>query len=537
MRKKLFVLATSTGVIAASLAAVILASKASSNKFEKVEANQIDLVSRLCGGSTNGNVRSFIKDDFEFKFEFQGVTFGADYIAIASGGYLRNITAINGLQSITFGSASDKLAVSAGKLTSNGIERYHFYGKDYDATKISDSYSFTSRASSHFTIKNIDDENSALINAMDLDYSCEGDIETPDLASLEGAYDNYTWDFLGGGSEETPFLIRNVAEWEKFTVTYQKNYTGFYFKLMSDISVTTAQTKNFIGHFDGNNHVITANISGDTDGFGLFCGLSGVGSVSNLILEGSVTSTNKNVGGIVGIMKDERNIVSNCINRASVSGAHDFGPGIGGVVGQSQGGLIENCINESSNIASTSGDAAGACIGGVLGSAYYTSKNYAVTVRNCKNFGSITSAKDDIGGVIGFANGSGSTAVLTLVVENCQNGDETHQPTITGNNHVGGVIGNAYQKCLQDYTQCYIKDCVNYGTVVSVASSNYKTGGIAGTSNIAVLDCDNYGNVTNSAGSASATDLLGGGKLGWIVGNHNTYCKNNSSGNVNHYSA
>lgn len=535
-KKGLLSVVGGSSLIVASLGAVIFASRLQSMPFQKADANQIDLVTRLCGGTTTGDVRSFIKDDFEFKFQFSNVTFGADYIAIAPGGYLRNVTAINGLESITFGSANDDLAVSAGKLTSNGIERYHYFGRDYDATKISDTYSFTSRASSHIVLQNIDDSDPVMINEMNINYSCEGTVDTPTLESLAGAYDNYTWDFLGGGSEDTPFLIRNTAEWEKFTVTYQKNYTGFYFKLMNDITVTTAQTKNFIGHFDGNNHTITANISGESDGFGLFCGLSGVGSVTNLILEGSVSSTSTNVGGIVGIMKDSRNIVSNCINRAAISGKHDFGPGIGGVVGKAQGGLIDNCINESSNF-TTTGDTTGACIGGVLGSAYYQSSDFAVTVTNCKNFGNIASQKDDIGGIIGFANGSGTTAVLTLVVENCQNGDATHQPTITGNNHVGGIIGNAYQKCLQDLTKCYVKNCQNYGKVVSVAASGFKTGGIAGTSNIAVLDCDNYGEVTNSAGSTHPTALIASGGMGWIIGNRNTYCNNNSSGNTNHYSA
>ena len=533
--KKLLVTLVGASSTLIAIGVIGFAAKKSARQLEKVQANQVDLVSRLCGGTTSGDVRSFVKDDYEFKFQFHDVTFGADYLSIAPGGYLRNVTALNGLQSVSFGSASDKLAVSAGKLTSNGIERYHYFGKDYDATRISDTYSFTSRESSHIVIQNIDDSNPALINEMSLDYSCEGTIDTPTVESLAGAYDNYTWDFLGGGSQSTPFLIRNTEEWEKFTVTYQKNYTGFYFKLMNDITVTTAQTKNFIGHFDGNNHTITANISGESDGFGLFCGLSGVGSIYNLTVAGSVTSTSTNVGGIVGIMKDARNVVSNCVNKAAITGKHDFGPGIGGVVGKAQAGTIDGCVNESSSF-TTTGDTTGACIGGILGSAYYQNADFAVTVSNCKNLGSITSEKDDIGGIIGFANGSGSTAVLTLVLENCQNGDDTHSPIITGRNHVGGVIGNAYQKCLQDLNSCYVKNCKNYGKAVSTASSGYKTGGIAGTSNIAVLDCDNYGEVTNSDASAHPTTLIANGGLGWIVGNRNTYCNNNSSGNTNHYS-
>ena len=500
----------------------------------KSKAEQIDLVTRLCGGSTDGNIRSFVKDGYTFSFQFSNVTFGTDTITIAAGGYLRCITAFNGLQSIDFGEKLTDLAVSAGKYTSNGVERYHYFAKDYDVDKLDTSYSFASRESSHFALQALD--NPVTISSMDVNYSCSGSIDTPTIESLGAGYDNYTWDFKGGGSSSTPFLIENTADWTKFTVTYLKNYTGFYFKLMNDISVTTNNTKSFMGHFDGNGHIITANISGDNDVFGLFNKLDGVGTITNLILEGSVSSTGIDVGGIVGTMTDSRNVVSYCTNRASVVGKRDFGPGVGGVVGRATGGTIDNCINESSNISTSGGDTSAACIGGILGSAYYTSKDYAVTVTNCKNFGSITSANDDIGGIVGFANGSGSSSVLTLVIEGCQNGDETHHPVITGNNHVGGIIGNAYQKCLQDVTQCYIKSCKNYGTSVSVASSGYKTGGIAGTSNIPILNCDNYGDVTNSAASAHPTALIGSGGLGWIVGNKNTYCNNNSSGNANHYS-
>ena len=108
----------------------------------KSKAEQIDLVTRLCGGSTDGNIRSFVKDGYTFSFQFSNVTFGTDTITIAAGGYLRCITAFNGLQSIDFGEKLTDLAVSAGKYTSNGVERYHYFAKDYDVDRLDSSYSF-----------------------------------------------------------------------------------------------------------------------------------------------------------------------------------------------------------------------------------------------------------------------------------------------------------------------------------------------------------------------------------------------------------
>ena len=529
MKKKVFLAVFgSAGLIAASLSTALLTSRLSKNQFAKAKAEQIDLVARLCGGSSDNGVRSFVKDDFEFKFQFQDVTFGADYISIAPGGYLRNVTAINGLESITFGSANENLAVSAGKLTINGIERYHFFSKEYDVTKIADSYSFTSRESSHIVLQNIDDTTPVVINEMNLNYSCEGTVDTPTVESLATAYDNYTWDFLGGGSESTPFLIRNTAEWEKFTVTYQKNYTGFHFKLMNDITVTTAQEKDFKGHFDGGNHTITANISSTSDVFGLFCTLDGVGTIKDLTLEGSVVTTGADVGGIVGTMRDTRNSVTNCVNKASVTGKFSFGNGIGGIVGRAVAGSIINCVNESSslNATGTTKPSNGVCVGGILGSSYINSGVASTTITGCKNFGSLSTECSYIGGIVGFANRT------ALVIENCQNGDETHHPVISGYQQVAGILGSANSNI--DQTNSLIDGCKNYGTVRSIAASGYNTGGIIGQAYCPVTNCDNYGEVVETTGSTHPTAVVGSG-LGWIIGKAAGAGSTGSSNNNNHY--
>ena len=527
-KKGLLSVVGGSGLIIASLGAVVFASRLSITPFQKAQANQIDLVTRLCGGTTTGDVRSFIKDDFEFKFQFSNVTFGADYIAIAPGGYLRNVTAINGLESIVFGSANDDLAVSAGKLTSNGIERYHYFGRDYDATKISDTYSFTSRASSHIVLQNIDDADPVMINSMNLNYSCEGTVE---CTSLEGAFDNYTWDLLGGGSESTPYLIRNTAEWEKFTVTYQKNYTGFHLKLTNDISVTTAQLKEFKGHFDGGGHTITANLSGTTAKFGLFATLGGVGSVSNLTVQGTISTTGVDAGGIVGYMSDTRNAVTNCVNKASVTGKFTFGNGIGGIVGRAIAGSIINCVNESSslNATGTTKNTNGVGIGGILGSSYDSGGGASTTITGCKNLGSLSTECSYIGGIVGFANKT------TIVIENCSNGDETHTPAISGYQEVGGIIGSTNSDTVQDGS--YITGCKNYGTVKTTATSGHVTGGIAGQSYVPVIDCDNYGEVLETTGSTNPTALMGSGSMGWIVGKVAGACSTGSSNNNNHFGA
>lgn len=501
----------------------------------KSKAEQIDLVTRLCGGSSDGDVRSFVKDGYTFSFQFSNVTFGADTITIAAGGYLRCITAFNGLQSIDFGETLSDLAVSAGKKTSNGIERYHYFAKDYDVDKLASSYSFTSRTSSHFALQALD--NAVVISSMDVNYSCSGDIDTPTKESLGDGYDNYTWVFKGGGSETTPFLIENTADWTNFTVTYTKNYVGFYFKLMNDISVTTNQASAFKGHFDGNGHTITATLSGSQNTYGLFNELDGVGSIENLTVAGSVTTTGTDAGGIVGQLRDSRNYVANCTNQASVQGKFSFGNGIGGIVGRAIAGTITNCVNESSDISASSikNTSSGVCVGGILGSAYYTTADFSVTITGCVNYGSLTTTASYIGGIVGFVNGSGSSVYATVKIENCSNGDETHTPTITGYAKVGGILGASNSKAKQDADTCYIKGCSNYGTIVSVATSSYETGGIVGNSYMPVINSNNYGLVKDSGNTVQPTALIGSGGLGWIIGKPNGIASSSSSGNANYY--
>lgn len=512
-----------------SALSLVLLSQLKSHSVKKANANQMDLVTCLCNGTTTDDVRSFIRNDFEYLFQFKDVTFEGDCITIAPGGYIRNITAYNGLQSITFDNTFENLAVSAGKLTANGIERYHYYAKDYDASKLAETYSFIERTSSHFVLQDIDETNPVVINSMALNYSCNGTIETPTIASLEGAYDNYTWYFKGGGTETTPFLIQSDDDWTAFTVTYQKNYTGFHFKLTNNIVATSANLKDFKGHFNGDGHKITANLSGNTSGFGLFSTIGGVGTIENLTVEGTITSSSTDVGAIVGMMGDTRNRIVNCVNRASISGKFTFGFGVGGIVGRAKAGSIINCVNESSNIEATGATnlTSGVCVGGILGSSYLSSGGASTTVKDCKNFGNLTTTNSYIGGIVGFANKS------TIVIENCQNGDETHHPVITGYQQVAGILGSANSGCDQDNS--LIKGCKNYGTIKSSATSGHNSGGIAGQSVVPIINCDNYGEVVEITNGTHPTLIMGNGTLGWVVGKAVNAGATGSSNNNNYF--
>lgn len=533
--KKVFVVAGITSALFLGVSALtIFATGGIKTNMKAAKAENIDLVAQLCGGTTDGSIRSFVKDDYPFYFEFQGVTFGADYIAIGAGGYLRSVTALNGLSSVTFATTHNDLAVSAGKLTDNGVERYYYFGKDYDATKLADHYDFNGRSVTHLALQNLDDTNAVVINSMSISYSCEGDKESQSIEALGPGYENYTWDFIGGGSEDTPFLIRNAADWSKMCVTYQKNYTGFHFKVTSDFSTDVYNNKSFMGHFDGDGHTITVNLNGDataSNGFGLFARLDGVGTISNLKVAGTVVNTNASVGAIVGLVKDSRNAVTNCENYASVSNtaSFSFGAGVGGLIGLSEaGGTFTDLTNYG--IVSSSGNGAG----GVIGSIHKSKASLTATVARCKNFGNVTSGTNGggtcCGGIIGFVN------YTALLLDNCQNGDATHTPIITGSGRVGGIVGCAYDNVAQDASTSRVNNCLNYGTIISTLTKNFKTGGIIGTANLPAVNCSNYGSVSGNNGASTPTVVIDTGTLGWIIGHSaSDFVTNNSTGNANYY--
>ena len=187
--------------------------------------------------------------------------------------------------------------------------------------------------------------------------------------------------FAGGsGTEEDPYLIStathlaNLAE----NVNADTNYSGVYFKLMSDIDLNISpynenegwepignSTYPFQGNFNGNGYTINGlfiNRSSDDQGlFGFikdaviknlglqYVDVTGNVSVGGLVgrvdgstitycySSGNVAGTN-NVGGFIGIATSafpSYNVISNCYSRGTVSRISGTAVGIAGFCGRS----------------------------------------------------------------------------------------------------------------------------------------------------------------------------------------------------------
>mgnify|MGYP004566367503 CR=1 FL=1 len=117
-----------------------------------------------------------------------------------------------------------------------------------------------------------------------------------------------------------------------------------------------------------------------------------------------------------------------------------------GLFGYSNGGNFKNITLEGTNITSTN-----QCVGAVLGDGIVT------TISNCKNEGTLSTTKYNIGGIVGRLNNS-STII------NCEN-----RGTVTGTGYtsttyyfgcVGGIVGNTTYIGATN-----IENCKNYSTV------------------------------------------------------------------------
>lgn len=237
----------------------------------------------------------------------------------------------------------------------------------------------------------------------------------------------------GDGSEQNPFLIENEAQLSHLqqTVTAGETYQGKYFRMTADLDMggkqmpsighyndyTTQEnpelvreSKVFRGTFDGDFHtidnltIVSNNAEATLGGLGLFAvsypetricnltlgqgvtvegsefdnvggfvGYSAGGNVENCRILGTVNGGGMNVGGIVGSVEESMTITG-CVNAGRLVG-HSFA---GGIVGYANLSKIQNCYSSaviSCQLASW--------VGGILGWAVES------TVNNCYAIGPV----------------------------------------------------------------------------------------------------------------------------------------------------
>ncbi len=291
----------------------------------------------------------------------------------------------------------------------------------------------------------------------------------------------------GDGSSDDPYLINSLDDLkslaalieankvtDKYYVTSKEDNWSYnkHFKLTQDIkgdgTASTIMTEPigsaehpFQGVFDGDGHTIKVSINNQKkDNQALFANIEAGAVVENLIVTG-VVNGNKCVSGVVGQASNKNNketpVIRNVINNVNVTASSDY---IGGVCGLSDA-LIEDCANNGE--ISISFDFNPFFLGGIVGS---TSSDLV----RCVNTG-----------------------------------------LLYGHRRVGGICGAASN----DKTKGKIKDCINYGMVISRCSQSADIayiGGIAGSAdnfdietslNLNRVSCKNTTKVDAIVGSLS----------------------------------
>lgn len=338
----------------------------------------------------------------------------------------------------------------------------------------------------------------------------------------------------GAGTATEPYLIRTADElaWLAQEVNAGRG-ASYNAVLCNDIDLKdkgwTPIGKNYSyvykGTFDGGGYTISGLKIDSTDQYQALFGYVKGGTIKNLTVAGSVTSSKQYTAGIVAYGNPVT--VTNCTNEVSVTATEKgyaagvvasastnsevmgctnngtiagYGDYVGGIVGAGSGiKTISNCFNSGSVTNSGKPGGYAYCTGGIAGGVGSRS-----TVIRCYNTGDVTSTIKRTGGVVGGAAGTISACFNT--------------GKVTGIYSVGGVAGSASEK------DAKITDCYNTGEVIcktplaTFNDSNAKgVGGIIGDpssariTGIVLTNCYNAGEVTNDS---TIADVVVGGVIG-----------------------
>ena len=172
-------------------------------------------------------------------------------------------------------------------------------------------------------------------------------------------------DWLGEGTEESPWLIQNTEHWNLFCsrVNSGNRYDDNFFKLMADITIEETFSglpskqagrdgdKEFRGTFDGNGHTMTVKYTDQSSNN--YCApfrMIQNATIQNLHVAGSITKNDKkHAAGIVG-QAFGTNYLTNCRSSVDIFVKTDGDGSSGGLVGDVRDSndpddlIITNCL-------------------------------------------------------------------------------------------------------------------------------------------------------------------------------------------------
>ena len=136
----------------------------------------------------------------------------------------------------------------------------------------------------------------------------------------------------------------------KWMSVYALEHTDVCIRLTADIDYTEypdgmigTDSKRYSGTFDGQMHTVITNIKTDVGGTGLFGSVVDA-TIKNLVLDGSVESSQKWIGGIAGITRGDKTLIENVLVKSTVRFTGTGDSTAGGLCGDMEHAFtVNNC--------------------------------------------------------------------------------------------------------------------------------------------------------------------------------------------------
>lgn len=232
----------------------------------------------------------------------------------------------------------------------------------------------------------------------------------------------------GDGSEQNPFLIENEAQLSHLqqTVTAGETYQGKYFRMTADLDMGGKQMPS-IGHYNDYTTQENPELVRESKVFrGTFDG--DFHTIDNLTIVSNNAEATLGGLGLFAVSYPETRICNLTLGQGVTVEGSEF-DNVGGFVGYSAGGNVENCRI----LGTVNGD--GMNVGGIVGSV-----EESMTITGCVNAGRLV-GHSFAGGIVGYANLS--------KIQNCYSSAVISCPLASW---VGGILGWAVESTVNN---CY----------------------------------------------------------------------------------
>ena len=232
----------------------------------------------------------------------------------------------------------------------------------------------------------------------------------------------------GDGSEQNPFLIENEAQLSHLqqTVTAGETYQGKYFRMTADLDMGGKQMPS-IGHYNDYTTQENPELVRESKVFrGTFDG--DFHTIDNLTIVSNNAEATLGGLGLFAVSYPETRICNLTLGQGVTVEGSEF-DNVGGFVGYSAGGNVENC-----RILGTV-NGGGMSVGGIVGSV-----EESMTITGCVNAGRLV-GHSFAGGIVGYANLS--------KIQNCYSSAVISCPLASW---VGGILGWAVESTVNN---CY----------------------------------------------------------------------------------